>query len=281
MTRYINRTVVGYDQFLTDYVAVTHYRTPNLERVLEEHAMEHLRSIRPEQFPTTHIPPFTRIYGKRERREFTFVFQWNESTERFDIQYTGFALEGGEVEFFDTKFERWDALETDYQKQAKKGHAINFDDLKYDVFKRLAGKNGNPEHGKMCKVWLQEANSKSGSRCWFRFLFLMEDNAPVIRYEGYGVLELKAYAVADIRFERWSEFEAYAKNLLKPEHIFNFDELKEGLAKHCPINAESSYSLNIWAGGDKTISRRGYRFWFECTNEDGTPRIRYTRYSFS
>ncbi|MCL2588420.1 MAG: hypothetical protein FWD84_03320 [Oscillospiraceae bacterium] len=281
MTKYINRNIVGYDQFLADYVAVTQYRIPNLERVLEEHAMETLRSVTPEQFPATNIPPFMKTYGGKKKREFTFVYQWNESTERFDMQYTGFALTANEVEFFDTKFTRWEGLEADYRKQAKKGHTINFEDLKYDVFKRLAGKSSAPEHGKMCKVWLRDTESKSGSRCWFSFVFLLEDNEPVIRYEGYVVLELAAYKVTDVRFERWAEFEAYAKNLIKPEHMFNFEELKAELAQACPVNPASSYSKNVWVGGDKTVSRRGYRFWFEFENEDGTPRIRYTRYSFS
>jgi len=285
MTKYINPTITGYDQFLADFVVMPHYRIPNLEKMLEEHAMETLRTITPDKFATTSIPPFLKTYsGKKQQREFTFVFQWNESTERFDIQYTGFAIEttGLEtVEFFDTKFERWTELETEYWKLAKKGHAISFDDLKYDVFKGLCGKGNAPEHGKVYKRWMQDTESKSGSRCWFRFVFLVEDNAPVIRYEAHGMLELKAYNVADVRFERWAEFEAYAKNLIKPEHMFNFEELKAELAQACPVNQASGYSQNVWAGGDKTVSRRGYRFWFEFSNEDGTPRIRYTRYSFS
>jgi len=281
MTRYINRTIVGYDQFLADYVAITHYRTPNLEQVLAEHAMEYLRSVTPDKFPTTHIPPLIKTYGGKKKQEFSFVYQWNESIEQFDIQYTGFATAVNEVEFFDTKFERWSELEADYMKLAKKGHTINFEDLKYDVFKRLGGKSGTPEHGKMSKVWMKDTDSKNGSRCWFRVVFLLEDGTPVIRYEGYAALELKAYDVVAVRFERWAEFEAYAKNLIQPEHMFNFDELKAELAKACPVNQVSGYSQNVWVGGNKTVARKGYRFWFEFSNEDGTPRIRYTRYSFS
>lgn len=281
MTKYINRTIARYDQFLADYVSITHYRIPNLERALEDHAMECLYSVRPEQFPTTHIPPFLKTYGDKKKREFTFAFQWNESTERFDVQYTGFSAAANEVEFFDTKFERWSELEADYQKLAKKGRTINFEELKYHIFKRFCGKSGTPEHGQVYKLWLKDVDSKNGSRCWFRIVFVLEDKVSVIRYEAYGVLETKSYDVSEIRFERWPEFEAYAKNLIKPEHMFNFDEIKAELAQVCAANKESSYSKNIWAGGHITISRRGYRFWFDFSNEDDTPRIRYTSYSYS
>jgi len=284
MTRYINRTIAGYDQFLVDYVAVTQYRVPNLEKVLEEHAMETLRSVTPDRFPATHIPPFLKAYGGKKKREFAFVYQWNESTERFDIQYTGFALAEDAayaVEFFDTKFEGWTELEADYKKLAKKGHTLNFEDLRYEVFRRLCGRGGTLEHGKTSRVWLKDTDSKNGFQCWFRVVFLMEDATPVIRYETYGVLEVKAYDVTAVRFERWAEFEAYVKNFVKPEHMLNFDEVKAELAQLCAANKESSYSQNVWVGGDKTVSRRGYRFWFEFSNEDDAPRIRYTRYTYS
>ena len=281
MTKYINRVIKGYDQFLADYVAIPHQRIPNLERVLEEYAMEHLHALTPDKFCTSHIPPFIKTYGGKTKREFTFVFEWNESTERFDIQYTGFAAAASEVEFFDTKFERWSELEAAYTKLAKKGHSINFEELKYDVFKRLCGKGGAPEHGKVSKVWLNGANSKSGFYCWFRVAFLFEDKTPVIRYETHGEIEVKAFDVADVRFERWAEFEAYAKNVIKPGHMFNFDEVRAELAKECAANKESGYARNVWVGGNKTLNRKGYRFWFDFSNEDGTPRIRYTRYSHS
>ena len=139
----------------------------------------------------------------------------------------------------------------------------------------------NSRIGKMSKIWMNDTDSKSGSRCWFRVVFLLEDKTPVVRYEGYGVLEVKAYDVAEVRFERWEEFEAYAKNFIQPEHMFNFDEIKAELAQICSANKESGYSKNVWVGGNKTVTRRGYRFWFDFSNEDDTPRIRYTRYSFS
>ena len=282
MTRYINRTIAGHDQFLVDYVAITDYRPPNLEQVLIEHAMDYLRSIALDKFPTFHLPPFKKIYGGKKQREFTFVFTWNESAEWFDAKYTGYTVVAiGEVEYFTTKFDRWTEFEAEYTKLAKRDHTLNFEELKYDVFRHLCGRGKTPEHGKTHKVWLKEADSKSGSRTWFRVVFLLEDNAPVIRYEAHQALELKAYDVAEIRFERWMEFEAYAKNLIKPEHMFNFDEIKAELARECAANKASGYARNVWIGGDKTISRRGYRFWFDFSNEDGTPRIRYTRYSFS
>ena len=283
MTRYINRAIADYDQFLADYVAITNYRIPSLERVLEDHAMEHLHTLTPDKFATTHIPPLLKTYGGKTKREFRFVFTWNESTERFDIQYTGFSAGAGavEIDFFDTKFERWTELEADYTKLAKKGHSRNFEELRYDVFKRLCGKGGTAEHGKATKVWLNAADSKNGFRCWFHVVFLLEDNAPIIRYDTHEVQEVKAFAVADVRFERWPEFEAYVKNVVRPEHMPNFDEVKAELAKECAAAAGDAYTQNVWFGGDKTVNRRGYRFWFDFSNEDGTPRIRYTNYSFS
>jgi len=281
MTRYINPVITGYDQFLVDYVAIIHNRDPNIDKRLVEHGMEHLHSLTPEHFSTAHIPPFTETYEGKQTREFAFVFQWNESTERFDILYSGFAVATRSAEFFETRFDRWPQLEADYAQLAKKGHTINFEDLKFEVFKRLCERNGTPEQGQIHKIWLRDADSKSGSRCWFRVSFFVEDDTPVIRYETYGVLELQPYSISDVRFERWLEFEAYAKNLIKPEFQFNFEELKAELIKACPTGADSSYSQSIWVGGDRTIFRRGYRFWFNFTNEDGIPKIRYTNYSFS
>ena len=282
MSRYISKTIRGHDEFVADYVAITNYRVPNLDQTLIDHAMGHLSAVTPDKFPDTHIPAFRRVYGKRQRRDFVFDYRWNESADQYDVHYTGFEelTKDSGIEFHDVKFERWEVFAADYEKLAKPEHTTQVDDLRYDIFKGLCGKGGTPEHGKVHKVWLKDTESKSGARCWFNMAFVMEDNTPVIRYEGHGALELQAYDVAAVRFDRWVEFEETYKKLVKPGFHINFEEQKADFAKECAANKESSHKRQLWVGNNATVSRRAYRFWFHFNNEDGTPVVQYSNYSF-
>jgi len=282
MTRYVSTVVADHDQFVADYAAITKYRVPNLDQPLMEHAMEYISRIAPDRFPITHIPPLIKTYGGRsKKREFAFCFSWNESTERFEIQYTGFAdVVTPTVDFFDVTFDRWSSFESDYQALAKKESAIGFEDLRQDVFKKLCGKR-IPESGTTHKVWLRENQSKKGARCWFDIGFFMEDDSPIIRYEGFGILETKAFAVSDVRFENWENFETQYTKLVNPEFAMNFEEQKEEFARECVTDAGASHKRALFVGGDKTKNRRGYKFWFLITNDAETPVVRFNNYSFS
>jgi hypothetical protein len=282
MSRYINKTIKGYNEFVANYVAITNYRVPNLDEALTDHAMGYLSTVAPDKFPDTHIPAFRRTYGKRTRREFAFDYRWNESAEQYDIHYRGFEelTKDEGLEFHEVKFERWEVFAADYENLAKPEHTSQVDDLRYIVLKELCGKGGAPEHGRVHKVWLKATDSKNGSRCWFNMAFVMEDKAPVIRYEGCGALELKAYDVAAVRFEGWIEFEETYKKLVKPEFHINFEEQKGGFAKECAANKESGHRRQLWVGRNATVSRRAYRFWFHFSNEDGLPMVQYSNYGF-
>jgi len=283
MSRYISKTIKGHDEFVAHYVAITNYRVPNLDEALIDHAMSSLSTTTPDKFPDTHIPAFRRTYGQRRRREFSFEYHWSESTEQYDIRYKGFEdlTKDEGIEFHDVKFERWEVFAADYEKLAKPEHTTTVDDLRYTVFKELCGRGSVPEHGRVHKVWLKDTDSKNGSRCWFRITFVMDDKEPVIRYEGCGVLDLKGYDVAAVRFERWAEFEETYKKLVKPAFHINFEEQKEAFAKECAANKESGHRRQLWVGRNVTVSRRAYRFWFYFSNEDGVPVVQYSNYGFS
>ena len=89
------------------------------------------------------------------------------------------------------------------------------------------------------------------------------------------VPQMEEYRAAQREYQ---EIRAIARVPIAPEAQH---QAQEAVYAEYGIDWAVLQEINPNIGGDKTISRRGYRFWFDFSNEDGTPTIRYTRYTFS
>ena len=274
MTSLFNQNIIGYDQFVADYQAITKYQIPDLAGRLESCVIRSIREAGgPEKAAQAEIPDVSLRFGGRIKRDYLFRFRWNEGAERFDAMYTGCReVVEDKLDFYDIEWLSWPQFEDDYRAvMGEKGGGVG--DLQYELytrFSRSACVDGQEE-----RIWVSDSD---GNRHYFNFIFNEPDGKPMITYALSGKLEMKAYKLSEVHFERWGEFEEICETLLRPTGWPDFVAVKEAFAGDCVATPGESVNSSVYVERRHSFSGKAYKFWFTLSNDMGQPIVTYRNY---